>query len=55
MTTRSLSSTPIAKGMGMKKKRKDQGYFIEANRGGAQHTESGGGRNGIHRRFMLWR
>ena len=34
----------------MKKKSKDQGYLIVANRGGSQHTESGGGMNGIHRR-----
>ena len=37
-----------------KKKSKDQGYFIEANGGGAQHTGSGGGVDGIHRWFMLW-
>ena len=35
--------------MGMKKKSKDQGYFIEANGGGAQHTGSGGGVDGIQR------
>jgi len=40
--------------MGMKKKSKNQGDFIVAN-GGEQHTGSGDGVDGIHRRFMLWR
>ena len=30
-----------------KKKSKDQGYLIEANGGGAQHTGSGDDRDGI--------
>jgi len=38
----------------MKKKGKVHGYLIVVNRGGTQRTESGGGMNGIHRRFMLW-
>ena len=38
--------------MGMKKKSKDQGYFIVVNGGGAQHTRSGGGMDGIHKRSM---
>ena len=41
------------KWMGMKKKNKDQGYFIEANGGGAQHTRSGCDGDGIDRWFML--
>ena len=40
--------------MGMEKESKDQGYLIVANGGGAQRTGSGGGVNGIHRRFMKW-
>ena len=52
MSTGSRSSALNARGMGMKKVSKDQGYFIAANGGGAQHTESGGGVDGIHRRFM---
>jgi len=48
------NSAPNARGMGMKKKSKDQGYLIAANRGGEQHTGSGGGVDGINRRFMLW-
>ena len=49
------SFAPYARGMGMKKKSKDQGYLIVANGGGAQITGNGGGVDGIHRRFMLWR
>ena len=49
------SSAVNARGMGMKKKSKDHGYFIEANGGEEQHTGSGGGVDGIHRCFMLWR
>ena len=47
------SSAMNARGMGMKKKSKDQGHFIVENGGEAQHTGSGGGVNGIHRWFML--
>ena len=36
--------------MEMKKKSKDQGHLIVANGGGAQHTGSGDGVDGIHRR-----
>ena len=53
MATGSHSSAPKARGMRMKKKNKDQGYFIVANGGGAQHTRTGEGVDGIHRRFML--
>ena len=55
MTTGSRSSTPNAREMGMNKMGKDQGHLIVANGGGAQHTGSGDGMNGIHSRFMLWR
>ena len=54
MTTGSRNSTPSARGIGMKKKSKDQGYLIVVSEGGAQHIESRGGVNGIHRRFMKW-
>ena len=54
ISTRSRSSTPNARGMGMKKKSEDQGYLIVANRGGAQHAGSGGDVDGIHRWFMIW-
>ena len=47
------SSAPYARGMGKKKKSKHQGFLIAANDGGAQITGSGGGVDGIHRRFML--
>ena len=55
MLTGFCNSAPNARGMGMKKKSKDQGYFIAANGGGAQHTESGDGMDEVQRRFMLWR
>ena len=38
----------------MKKKSKDQGHLIVANRDGAQRTGSGDGMDGIHCRFTLW-
>ena len=40
--------------MEMKKKSKDQGYFIVANGGGVQHTGSGDGMDGVHQQVMLW-
>ena len=54
MTTGSRSSTPNAREMGMEKKSKDQGYFIVANGGGAQHTESRDGMDVVHRQVMPW-
>ena len=48
MTTGSRSFASNARGMGMKKKSKDQGHLIVANGGGAQHTKSGDGMDGIH-------
>ena len=54
MSTGFHNSTLNARGMGMKKKSKDQGYLIAVNEGGAQHTGSGCGGDGIHRWFMLW-
>ena len=42
------------RGMGIRKKSKDQGYLIVVNGGREQHTRSGGGMDGIHRRLMLW-
>ena len=38
----------------MRKKSKDQGYLIVANRGGTQHTRSEDDVDGIYRRVMLW-
>ena len=54
MTTRSHSSASDSRGMGMKKKSKDQGHLIVANGDGAQRTGSGDGMDGIHCRFTLW-
>jgi len=54
MLTGFRNSAPNARGMGMKKKSKDQGYLIAGNGAGEQHTGSGGGVDGIHRWFMLW-
>ena len=53
MATGFRNSATNVRGMGMKKKSKDQGYLIAANGGGAQHTGSRCGGDGIHRRFML--
>ena len=46
MMTGSHSSALNARGMGMKKKSKDQGHLIVANEDGAQHTGSGDGMMG---------
>ena len=54
IATGSRSSALNARGMGMKKKNKDQGYLIVVNGDGAQHTRSGDGMDGIHYWFMLW-
>ena len=40
MATRSHSSTSDVRGIGMRKKSKDQGHLIVANGGGVQHTEA---------------
>ena len=52
--TGSRSSTSNARRMGMEKKSKDQGDLIVMNGGGAQHTVSGGDRDGLHRWAMRW-
>ena len=54
MTTGSRSSTSDSRGMGMKKKSKDQAHLIVANGDGAQRIRSGDGMDGIHCRFTLW-
>ena len=54
MTTGYRSSASNARGMGMKKKSKDQGHLIVANGDGAQRTRSGDDMDGIHYRFTLW-
>ena len=38
----------------MKKKSKDQGHLIVANKGGMHHTGSGDGMDRIHIWFRLW-
>jgi len=48
MATGSRSSALNARGMGMKKKSKDQGRLIVVNGGGAQHIGSGDGVDGVH-------
>ena len=53
MTTGYRSSASNARGMGMKKKSKDQGHLIVVNESGAQRTGSGDSVDGRHCRFML--
>ena len=48
MMTGSRSSASDSRGMGMKKKSKDQGYLIVANGDEKQCTRSGDGVDGIH-------
>ena len=54
MTTGSRTSALDSRGMGMKKKSKDQGHLIVVNGDGAQRTGSEDDMDGIHCQFMPW-